>query len=175
MKKIALIAFTIVTLFSCEQKVIQYPVEYSNDDFMKRSQERGKKLHQEELQWFDEYMKTSNLKFVKTSSGFWISNSGQRTEQTANKGDYIEFQYQVTDLDNNIIYSFQENGTKKVVLGKADLARGLHAGLQYIPQGESVKLLLPSFLGYGGYGDEGKIGPDEPIIMDVKVLRINKH
>ncbi|WP_333662179.1 FKBP-type peptidyl-prolyl cis-trans isomerase [Chishuiella changwenlii] len=175
MKRIILIAFALIGLLSCEQKVIQYPVEYSNDDFMKRSEERGKILHQEELQWFDEYMKKSDLKYVKTSSGFWISNNGQRTEQTANKGDYIEFQYQVTDLENNVIYSYQDNGIKKVVLGKADLARGLHAGLQYIPQGESAKLLLPSFLGYGGYGDEGKIGPDEPIIMDVKVLKINKH
>ncbi|MEG0983926.1 FKBP-type peptidyl-prolyl cis-trans isomerase [Algoriella sp.] len=87
----------------------------------------------------------------------------------------MEFEYQVTDLKNNIIYSFQENGIKKAILGKIDLARGLHAGLQLIPEGETAKLLLPSFLGYGGYGDEGKIGPNEPIIMDVKVLKIRKH
>lgn len=175
MKKIALVAFAVFALSSCDKKVVQYPISYSNDDFMKRSQERGKLLHQEELQWFDEYMKTSDQKFVKTSSGFWISNSGEKTPQTANKGDYIEFEYQVTDLKNNIIYSFQENGVKKAILGKVDLARGLHAGLQLIPEGETAKLLLPSFLGYGGYGDEGKIGPDEPIIMDVKVIKIKKH
>ncbi|MEG0983925.1 membrane lipoprotein lipid attachment site-containing protein [Algoriella sp.] len=70
MKKITLVAFAVLALSSCDKKVVQYPISYSNDDFMKRSQERGKLLHQEELQWFDEYIKTSNQKFVKTSSGF---------------------------------------------------------------------------------------------------------
>ncbi|MGV0924142.1 FKBP-type peptidyl-prolyl cis-trans isomerase [Empedobacter tilapiae] len=175
MKKVILFSFAILALASCDQKVIQYPVSYSNDDFMKRSQERGKLLHQEELQWFDDYMKTSDLKFVKTNSGFWISNSGQRTAQTANNGDYIEFEYQVTDLENNILYSYNENKIQKIVLGKADIVRGLQAGLQLIPEGETTKLLLPSFLAYGGYGDTQKIAPDTPIIMDVKVLKIQKH
>ncbi|WP_312922238.1 FKBP-type peptidyl-prolyl cis-trans isomerase [Empedobacter brevis] len=175
MKKIILFTFGIFTLVSCDQKVIQYPVSYSNDDFMKRSQERGKLLHQEELQWFDDYMKTSDLKFVKTNSGFWISNSGQRTSLTANNGDYIEFEYQVTDLENNVLYTYNENQTQKIILGKSDIVRGLQAALQLIHQGESAKLLLPSFLAYGGYGDTKKIAPDTPIIMDVKVLKIKKH
>ena len=42
MKKVILFTFAVFALMSCDQKVIQYPVSYSNDDFMKRSQERGK-------------------------------------------------------------------------------------------------------------------------------------
>lgn len=175
MKKNVLFAALLTALVSCDQKVTQYPVSYSNDDFMKRSQERGKLLHQEELQWFDDYMKTSDLKFVKTNSGFWISNTGQKTDKTANNGDYIAYEYQVTDLKNNILYSFQDNQPQKIILGKADIVRGLHAALQLIPEGESAKLLLPSFLAYGGYGDTQKIAPDTPIIMDVKVNKIKKH
>ena len=175
MKKIVLVGLALIGLTSCDQKVTQYPVSYSNDDFMKRSQERGKLLHQEELQWFDDYMKTSDLKFVKTNSGFWISNSGQRTDKTANVGDYIEFEYQVSDLENNILYSYNDNKIQKIIIGKADIVRGLHAALQLIPEGESAKLLLPSFLAYGGYGDTQKIAPDTPIIMDVKVITIKKH
>ena len=175
MKKVILFTFAVFALMSCDQKVIQYPVSYSNDDFMKRSQERGKLLHQEELQWFDDYMKTSDLKFVKTNSGFWISNSGQITDKTANSGEYIEFEYQVSDLENNILYSYNENKIQKIIIGKADIVRGLHAALQLIPEGESAKLLLPSFLAYGGYGDTQKIAPDTPIIMDVKVIAIKKH
>ena len=175
MKKIVLVVLALIGLTSCDQKVTQYPVSYSNDDFMKRSQERGKLLHQEELQWFDDYMKTSDLKFVKTNSGFWISNSGQRTDKTANSGEYIEFEYQVSDLENNILYSYNENKLQKIIIGKADIVRGLHAALQLIPEGESAKLLLPSFLAYGGYGDTQKIAPDTPIIMDVKVIAIKKH
>jgi gliding motility-associated peptidyl-prolyl isomerase len=175
MKKVVLFGLFLFGLISCDQKVTQYPVSYSNDDFMKRSQERGRLLHQEELGWFDEYMKTSDLKFVKTNSGFWISNSGQKTDKTANNGDYIEYEYQVTDLQNNILYSFNDNKIQKIILGKADIVRGLQAALQLIPEGETAKLLLPSFLAYGGYGDTQKIAPDTPIIMDVKVNKIKKH
>ncbi|WP_313384267.1 FKBP-type peptidyl-prolyl cis-trans isomerase [Chishuiella sp.] len=175
MKKIVFTLLVLITIFSCDQKVIQYPVSYSNDDFMQRSQERAKKIHQEELQWFDDYIKKNNQKFVKTSSGFWISNDGKRTESTANTGDYIEFEYQVSDLKDNIIYSFEDNKTQKVVIGKSDLTRGVNSALQLIPEGESAKLLLPSFLAYGGYGDQSKIAPDEPIIVDLKIKKIKKH
>ena len=112
---------------------------------------------------------------MKTNSGFWIANSGQRTDKTANSGEYIEFEYQVSDLENNILYSYNENKIQKIIIGKADIVRGLHAALQLIPEGESAKLLLPSFLAYGGYGDTQKIAPDTPIIMDVKVIAIKKH
>ncbi|WP_313375932.1 FKBP-type peptidyl-prolyl cis-trans isomerase [Chishuiella sp.] len=175
MKKIVFTLLILVTMISCDQKVIQYPVSYANDDFMQRSQERGKKLYQEELQWFDEYIKSSKEKFVKTNSGFWISNEEKQTSSTANKGDYVEFEYQVSDLKNNIIYSYQDNKIQKVVIGKSDLTRGVNAALQLLSEGESAKLLLPSFLAYGGYGDQSKIAPDEPIIIDLKIIKINKH
>lgn len=174
MKKLVLIPLVFILLYSCDQKVIQYPVSYSNDDFMQRSQERGKILHQEELQWFDEYIKTSDLKFVKTNFGFWVSNEGLRNDKTANVGDYVEFEYQVSDLKNNIIYSFDDNKIQKVIIGKSDLTRGVNAALQMVRENESVKLLLPSFLAYGGYGDQSKIGPDQPIVVDLKVLKIKK-
>lgn len=175
MKKGLVLCFAALLLFSCEKKVVQFPVSYNNDDFLERSQERGKILLQEETQWFSEYITNSPLKFNKTSAGFWISNDALPEPANARTGDYVEFTYQVTDLDDTVIYSFQENGIKKVILGKADLARGLHSALQLIDEGESVKILLPSFLGYGGYGDQGKIGPDQPIIMEVAVSKIKKH
>ena len=174
MKKSALALLLVSILYSCDNQVIQYPVSYQNDDFMQRSQERGKALLQEEIQWFDDYQKKSDLKFNKTESGFWISNSGLKNNEMANVGDFIEFNYQVSTIDNQIIYPYSEIGTQKIIIGKADIPRGLQAALQLINPGEKVKILLPSFLGYGGFGDENKIDADQPIIMDVEVIRVNK-
>lgn len=175
MKKTALLLLGSICFVSCDNQIVQYPVSYSNDDFMQRSQERGKMLLQEEIEWFDEYKKSSDLTFNKTESGLWISNNGQKSENMAKVGDYVNFTYQVYDVKGNVIYTYNEIGTQKIILGKADIARGLHAALQIIEPGQEARVLLPSFLGYAGYGDDNKIDPNQPLIMDIKVNEVKKH
>ncbi|WP_322969661.1 FKBP-type peptidyl-prolyl cis-trans isomerase [Faecalibacter sp. LW9] len=175
MKKFLFATLVLFSLWSCDNQVVQYPVSYNNDDFMQRSQERGKILLQEEVSWFNDYRAKSDLKFNKTESGIWITNAGVKTNTTAKVGDYINFTYQVYDLDNNIIYNYNEIGEQKVILGKADIIRGLHSSLQLIEEGTQARVLLPSFLSYGGMGDDAKIGPNQPLILDIKVNTIKKN
>ena len=106
--------------------------------------------------------------------GFWISNSAIVSENMAKQGDFISYDYQVKNLDNSLIYSYQEIGPQKAVLGKIDLPRGLHAALQLISANDSATILLPSFLAYGGFGDQKKIDADTPIIIEIKVHEIRK-
>lgn len=174
MKKTFLLFSTFYILTSCDNQIVQYPVDYQNDDFMTRSQERNKMLLQEEVQWFEDYMNKSNLTFNKTESGLWISNKGKKTSKTASVGDYVDFTYQVYDLNNNIIYNYNEIGNQKIVLGKADIARGLHSALQLIEENDEARILVPSFLGYSSLGDNDKIEANQPLIIDVKVNQI-KH
>src|SRR5690606_10373679 len=105
--------------------------------------------------------------FNKTNFGFWISNEAEYTPTMAKGGDYVKFEYEVTDFDNNVIYSKKELGAQGAVLGKEDLPRGLHVTLQLIEKGDSATALYPSFLAYGGYGDRNKIGGNEPLIFKV--------
>ncbi len=174
MRKIVLAFSLIGFFFACGDRVVQRPVVYHNDDFMKRSQERGKLLLAEENEWFKEYRDKSALTFTQTSMGFWISNSAIASEDMAKQGDFILYDYQVKNLDNSLIYSYQENGLQKAVLGKVDLPRGLHAALQLISANDSATILLPSFLAYGGFGDQKKIDADTPVIMEIKVHEIRK-
>lgn len=162
-------------LWSCSDQVVQYPVSYHNDDFMTRSQERGKLLLQEENDWFNDYKQKSDLIFNKTESGLWISNTGKKSATTANNGDFVDFTYQVYDLDNNIIYDYKTIGDQKIILGKADIARGIHSALQLIEEGNEARILLPSFLAYSGLGDNDKIGANQPIIIDLKINQIKKR
>ena len=175
MKKILTASIALFMLFSCDNQIVQYPVSYNNDDFMQRSQERNKMLLNEEVSWFNDYKEKSDLTFNKTESGLWISNPGTKSPTMAKAGDYVNFTYQVYDLDNNIIYPYNEIGDQKIILGKADIIRGLHASLQLIEQGGEARVLLPSFLSYGGLGDNEKIGPNQPLVIDIKVNTIKKH
>ncbi len=174
MKKIILASILLTTLWSCDNQVVQYPVSYKNDDFMTRSQERNKTLLKEEIEWFNNYKEKSNLTFTKTESGLWISNQGQKSTTTAKLGDYVNYTYQIYDLDNNVIYDYNEIGDEKIILGKADIIRGIHSALQLIEEGKEARILVPSFLGYGGLGDDDKIDPNQPLVIDLKINQITK-
>lgn len=175
MKNIILASIILASLSSCDNKIVQYPVSYQNDDFMTRSQERGKFLLQEEIGWFNDYIKKSDKTFNKTESGLWIANTGEKSNAMANVGDYVNFTYQVYDLDNNIIYPYNEIGEQKIILGKANVTRGLHAALQLIEPGKETRVLLPSFLGYSGLGDNQKIEPNQPLVIDIKINQIKQQ
>lgn len=176
MKKYLLAICCGISLWSCENQVTQYPVSYNNDDFMQRSQERGKMLLKEEIEWFNEYKKNhSDYQFTKTESGIWISNKGVKSETTANLGNYVNYSYQVYDINDQIIYSYEQNGDQKIILGKAKIPRGIHSALQLIEPTQKARILLPSFLAYGGIGDDKKIDPNQPIIVDIIVNDVKKH
>lgn len=172
MNRIIIIA--LIVLAACESKVVQYPVDYDKDEFMKFSQDRNKQILEEDNRLIQNYIDSTGVAFNKTNFGFWISNSGTPSGTMAKSGDYVKYEYEVLDFDNNIVYSKQEIGTKDAVLGKEDLPRGLHSTLQLIEKGDSATALYPSFLAYGGYGDRNKVGGNEPLIFKVKIIDIKK-
>lgn len=171
---IRLMILSLFLLTACKSKVTQYPVNYDKDEFMKFSQDRNKQILEEDNELIENYIDSTGLDFKQTQFGFWISNSGMATETMAKSGDYVQYEYEVSDFENNVVYSRQEIGIKDAVLGREDLPRGLHVTLQLIEEGDSATALYPSFLAYGGYGDRNKIGGNEPLIFRVKILDIKK-
>lgn len=171
---IRLIILSIFLFTACKSKVVQYPVNYDKDEFMKFSQDRNKQILEEDNQLIQNYIDSTGIKFNKTNFGFWISNSAVYTETMAKAGDYVKYEYEVRDFENNLVYSKKEIGVKDAVLGKEDLPRGLHVTLQLIEEGDSATALYPSFLAYGGYGDRDKVGGNEPLVFKVKILDIKK-
>lgn len=141
---------------------------------MEFSQDINKMILNEDNELIEYYIEDSDQQFVKTSFGFWISNQGKSTESMASLGDMIKYEYEVMDFEEKIIYSKEENGIKQTILGKENLPRGLHASLQLIEEGDSATALYPSFLAYGGYGDQNKVGSNMPLIFKIKVLDIQK-
>jgi gliding motility-associated peptidyl-prolyl isomerase len=151
-------------------------VNYENErgKFMELSQNYNKQILEEDTELIEDYIETSGQDFTQTSYGFWISNSGKASESMAKSGDYIKFEYEVSDFDGNTVYSKEEIGVQQIYLGKTHLPRGLHTTLQLIEEGDSATALYPSFLAYGGYGDRNKVGGYVPLIFNVKIIDIKK-
>lgn len=175
MKKLGYILMAL-GLMACENKIIQYPVNYDNEraKFLTFSQDRNKQILEEDNEMIQSYIDRSGIAFSKTSYGFWLSNSGEKTASMAKTGDHVQYRYEVADLEGQIIYSEEEIGTKDAVLGKENLTRGLHISLQLIEKGDSATALYPSFIGHGTYGDQNKIKGDLPLVYKIKILDIQK-
>lgn len=163
-------------MMGCKSKIIQYPVSYEDDrsKFMQFSQDRNKLILAEDNELIEQYIDSIGQAFSRTSYGFWISNSGKSTETMAKVGDYVQYEYEVFDFSNELIYSKEELGVQDGVLGRMNLPRGLHVTLQLIEKGDSATALYPSFMGYDNYGDQNKIGSHVPLIFKVKMLDIKK-
>ncbi len=156
--------------------MVQYPVNYEDDreKFMQFSQDRNKQILAEDNELIQNYIDSLDLKFNRTSYGFWISNSGEPTPTMAKSGDVVKYDYEVLNFDNQVIYSKEENGTQTALLGRTDIPRGVHIALELIEKGDSATALFPSFMVYGGYGDRNKIAGNEPLIFKIQMLDIKK-
>lgn len=175
--KYILIFSLLIALSSCRNKVIQYPVSYEDDrdKFMEFSQKFNKEILSNENRLIQEFIANSPLEFNPTSYGFWISNEGKPNDEMAKAGDFVKYEYEVSDFDGKMIYTEDEIGIRETVLGRENLPRGLHISLQLIEKGDSAVSLFPSFMAYGSYGDRNEIVGNEPLVFKIKVLEIKKR
>lgn len=172
-----LILMVLFSLISCEQKVIQLPVQYENDrqKFMEFSQDLNKEILREDNEMIEKYLEDTSKNFKKTSYNFWISNSAETTSSMAKTNDEVTYELEIKDLNGNLVYSKEELGIQKSILGRSGLSRGLHLTLQMIEEGDSATGVYPSFLVYGNYGDKKEILGSDPLEFGIKILDIKKN
>jgi gliding motility-associated peptidyl-prolyl isomerase len=89
------------------------------------------------------------------------------------KGELVRFQYQIEDLEQNIIYSFEELGPVTYAIDQQDLLPALREGLRLLKPDDVVVFLFPSYLCYSYQGDGQKIGINQPLRFTIERLPIN--
>jgi gliding motility-associated peptidyl-prolyl isomerase len=84
------------------------------------------------------------------------------------KGDVANFNYEIKDLNGNVIYSELELRPQVYRVDKEQkIIMGLRDGIKLMRKNEIVTFLFPSHMGYGYHGDNRRIGHNEPIICTV--------
>lgn len=155
------------------------PVSYTKNDFIKESIERNKKLYATEEQKIDSTIKSqTKSKFISSKKGFWYSYEIENKKDTLRpqKGDIAFFDYEIKDLDGNIIYAKEELSPKKYHIDKEqEIISGLRNGIKLMRKGEKINFLFPSHLAYGYRGDAQKIGANQPIICTVTLTNFSSE
>lgn len=158
-------------IIGCKQsQEARRPVSHSSGTFMKKSAERNKKLIATEEELINSIIKSNpKVKYIASTKGYWYSYLVQNTLDTLTpkKGDVAFFNYEIKDLNGNIIYSEAELKPQTYAIDKQNIMTGLREGIKLMHKKEKVIFLFPSHIAFGYHGDEEKIGPNQPLLCTV--------
>ncbi|WP_299890621.1 gliding motility-associated peptidyl-prolyl isomerase GldI [uncultured Lacinutrix sp.] len=177
MNKIIIILILLIVTFSCKTPEARKPISAKSGSFINQSIERNKLLLKKENELIKAIItKDTILQFQASENGFWyaIETALENNTPKAEFGDIINYNYNISDLNGNIIYSTQALKTQNYAMDQQELFSGLREGLKLMQAGETFHFIFPSQKAFGYYGDEDKIGTNMPIRSKVTVNSITK-
>ncbi|AXT53477.1 gliding motility-associated peptidyl-prolyl isomerase GldI [Aquimarina sp. BL5] len=174
-----LLFLSVFTLFfSCKAPEARKPISISSGSFINESINRSKELTAREEARIQKIIKKDSLNnYISSDGGFWYYYEKKDTISsiTPKFGDIVNFNYDVKNLNGNVIYNQKEIDTVTYSIDQEDLFFGLREGLKLMKEGEIVTFLFPSYQAYGYYGDDHKIGTNIPLISRVTLNKITKQ
>lgn len=163
-------------LSSCNNQQARKPVSYSSGSFMKESVARNKKLIAGEESKIEAIMKSdSGKQYVASPKGYWYKYEVKSTSKDTmlpKKGDVAYFDYEIKDLDGNVIYTEFELKPQTYLVDKQNIMMGMRDGIKLMKKGEKVTFLFPSHMGYGYHGDDRRIGHNQPLMTTISLRDI---
>lgn len=177
MKYLILITLIAFTLFGCKSPEARRPISVKTGSFIDESVERNKKLNEEEHNIILDLIKReNNSNYIASENGFWYhyNTKVEGDSITPKFGDIVNFNYSISDLNGNMIYSAEELKTRDYAMDQQELFSGLREGLKLMKAGETVTFIFPSQKAYGYYGDSNKIGTNVPLICNVTINTITQ-
>ncbi|MFK8281984.1 gliding motility-associated peptidyl-prolyl isomerase GldI [Capnocytophaga cynodegmi] len=178
-KKLTFLIAMALLIMSCSEKPARRPISVkSGNTFLKESAEKNKQLLSSEEALIDSIIKKDTLhNFVDSQHGFKFYYTQQNPEATyaAQFGDKVTYNYSISDINGNEIYSESEDGNYQYFVEKEELFLGLRSALKILKEGESGVFFFPSEIAYGYRGDKDKIENNQPIIAKIQVIKIEKN
>lgn len=172
-----IIIVSILTLASCKTPEARYPVSQNSGSYIDESVAKNKEMIAQEEDYIKQEMgKNIDTEFITSADGFWYYYNQKSTDSTNTEtpefGDVVVFDYSISTIDGQPIYAEGVKPTREYAIDKEKLFTGLRQGLKLMKVGETVTFLFPSHKAFGYYGDQDKIGSNEPIAAKVTLHEI---
>lgn len=175
MRNLPFIITALLLCFSCKSPEARIPENVQSGSFLKESAERNKKLNAEESKLIQNIINSNPDKdYIASESGFWYYYNTKIERDTIQPafGDLVDFNYNVSDINGNEIYS---NANRTYIIDKQELFTGLREGLKLMKAEEQITFIFPSQKAFGYYGDDNKIGTNVPLICEVTLNTITQE
>ena len=176
LKKIGLI-ITCFIIVACNNKQPRRPVSVKTGSvFLKESAKKNRELLKWEEALIDSIIKkdTSHT-YISSQHGFkfYYTKQNLNSDYTAKFGDKVTYNYSISDIKGNEIYA-NKNSDYQYYVDKEELFLGLRSALKILKEDERGVFFFPSEIAYGYRGDKDKIENNQPIIVDIQVMKIEK-
>ena len=130
-----------------------------------------------------QYIENNNIEAERDATGFYYSPiiSNPDGAQIKDK-DIILFNYKISHLNGSLIEDKTDTVFKAMhnvapglytqVFGRSLNPNGLDVGLAYMRSGEKFRFIIPSYLAYYNYTNNGKLGAYSNLLVDMEVVRV---
>lgn len=168
----------LVNFYSCVKNEARRPITKTKTYTLADTSEEMKKINRSEEFKIKAYIKNDSLTQYKLSSnGYWFTyiNKIDKDTNSPSEGQLVELEYEIQDLNNNVIYSKEDLGLKTYKVDKEDFIPALQTGIKSMKKGEKIKFVIPSYNAFGVIGDNSKIGINQSIISIVTLVNIKNE
>ena len=135
----------------------------------------NKKLVGDEQRIIEQFVADNNLDMKPTETGLWYSITNEGTGDYVSKGRIVTINYTIRLLDNSLIYSSENDGTKEFLVGQGGVETGLEEGILLLKKGSKATFIMPPHLAHGLLGDDGKIPSRAILLYDVEVIDLKNR
>lgn len=184
MKNNIILLILALSIVSCAKPKARKPIVKKESTYIKESVDRNKKLNQIEEAFFKKYMAVDSTHTYHTSSDGFYYRYNKKVEKnipTPKSGDKVIMNLQIANVQNQILYTKEELGSKDqalkedrmYVVDREDFILGVQKGIKLMKEGEIVTFLFPSNKAFGVTGFQDRIAPNQPLIIEVYLKKIN--
>lgn len=175
--KSKLLIFLMVICFGCSKTTPRRPINPKpSATILSETLSQSIKLNTKEDKKIAAIIrKDSSNTYLMSSNGFWYTyiKKSKKNLVSPVEGDLVTIRYEISDLENNIIYSEEELGLKQYKVDKEDFISALQNGIKLMKLGETITFIIPSYNAFGILGDGNKIGINQSIKSTVTLININ--
>ena len=157
-----------------QSRVIDDDTDYISDFFLASNKEI---LKIEDLM-IDSLIKLSSQEFIRDSTGvrFLINEknkSDQLNSRIPQEGDIVRVAYDCVVFEDIDAFGYPTMlDTVVFKIGYSKQMRGMNYAIKLLKIGESAKIIIPSYLGFGmsGYGE--LVPPYSTLLLNIKLLNV---
>ncbi|MDE6463351.1 MAG: FKBP-type peptidyl-prolyl cis-trans isomerase [Muribaculaceae bacterium] len=122
-------------------------------------------------QFLSENGKRAEVRTTPSGLQYEVIEEGNGPRPAA--GDSVTVHYTGKLIDGTVFDSSEERG-EPATFGVSQVIPGWVEALQLMNEGSRWRLFIPSALAYGPQGAGGVIGPNQTLIFDVQLIKVNK-
>lgn len=135
--------------------------------------EANKKKVGKESKLIDNFIKQSGWEMSTTETGIRYEVFYNTEGETASNGEIVSVDFSLYLLDGRKVSDTQTSGPITFKVGEGDVVSGLHEAVKLLAEGDSARIILPSYLAYGLTGDQNRIPPNAALFYNLSLVNLD--